>query len=128
MARPPKELVDAICESLRDRPEEWCFYDHCAYHHEARVTISLHGEFGLPCSISAGRAIYRCNGLGTWPWHWLNGWRRELRRSALAARMTSDWMSAKEKERRDAEDRNARLKRSEEDSTALAIATLRGAA
>lgn len=39
MARPPKELVDAICESLRDRPEEWRFDEWSARHVSGRITV-----------------------------------------------------------------------------------------
>lgn len=40
MARPPKELVDAICESLRERPEEWCFGKYRTSNGRCGVSIS----------------------------------------------------------------------------------------
>lgn len=44
MAKPPKELLDAIHESLAERPEEWCIRKEDAWHAGSGVAIHSHDD------------------------------------------------------------------------------------
>lgn len=94
MAKVPKDLVDAICESIRARPEEWTV-DWSSY--EPNKVISVRHESGVsvgcPCHCSMIDVYVRglaidpgFNSLG-----FLVPWRRRLASAAqtIIARHTS---------------------------------------
>jgi len=74
MARPPKELVDAICESLRERPEEWRTGDNATFSCGSLFIPNVRDIQKM--GVSAGGAPYggysRLGFLAPWRWRvWL---------------------------------------------------------
>lgn len=72
MARPPKELVDAICESLRERPEEW--RTGWIAQHFRSGTIVFDYSSPKTVSVKADGVVYG----GFHRLGWLSPWRLRL--------------------------------------------------
>lgn len=89
MAKPPKELLDAIHESLAERPLEWRYQELSARHAKSGVYIWMGASpTFLTVSIPVGSRASEDYG-NDWPL--AMPWQRKLRRAAFAARRASGW-------------------------------------
>lgn len=75
MARPPKELIEAILKSLRERPSDWSFSRHEAENVTAGVTVWVGNElYGMDVTVRDrnGSKCYGGVALGgaLVPWRW----------------------------------------------------------
>ena len=73
---PPRELVDGIVQSLRDRPQEWS--DHFRHHKASGIrihspensdfmSISIHSDFGSELADYGG-TLFFISALVPWRW------------------------------------------------------------
>jgi len=91
MARPPKELVESILRSLKERPKDWEIDDYSATNHGAGVEVWIGNElYGMEITVGDrnGRKTYGGVIIGSI----LVAWRWRLYLAAMKARKANHWI------------------------------------